>query len=146
MENCVFCGAKLSPFRYDVVHCGTVPQMACKSCIRELASLDDAEVCRRALAGGRTAQPDKVRAHMEVAEQAEEHRFTCLRCGSPMRFGKTLTLDNSPLRDSIFADCFETIPAYCDNCGKIEFFDPNRLSKNEYIAYLIVKDAKKDES
>ena len=143
---CVFCGNKLTPYRYNYVYCGSVPQLVCKSCEKEVSSLDDAEVCRRALAGGRADQPDKVRAHMEVAEHAEEHRFTCLRCGSRMRFGQIMSLDTSPMRDSIFSKSFDTLPVHCDNCGKIEFFDPIRLSKDEHIAYLIVKDAKKDES
>ena len=145
MENkslCVCCGAKLTPFRYDVIWCG-IAQQVCKDCKKELDALDDAERCRRVLQSGRAQEPEKVRALLDVAEGAEEHRFACLRCGSPMRFGEVLTLDNSPLWDSVFSNMFAALPAYCDGCGKIEFFDRDRLSKDKYIAYLIKKDAKK---
>lgn len=140
---CVFCGKKLSAFRYDIVYCGAVAQVVCKDCKKEVDMLPEEERCRRALASGRADQPEKIREAMELAERAEQARMTCLRCGGKLRFGELQSLDNSPLRDSIFADTFEVLPAYCDQCGKIEFFDYEVLSKNKYTAYLMKKDATK---
>lgn len=142
-DVCVFCGKKLSAFRYDVLYCGTVAQMACKECKKELEPLSDSELCRCALNSGRADQPEKVREFMELVDGAEEARYSCLRCGGKLKFGEMLTLDNSPLRDSIFADTFNVVPANCAQCGRIEFFDYEILSKNKYIAYLMKKDATK---
>lgn len=49
-------------------------------------------------------------------------------------------LDNNPLRDTIFKEPFEVLPAYCQDCGKYEFYDPVIARKNKYLAYLIWKD------
>ena len=58
---CVFCGKKLSAFRYDIVYCGAVAQVVCKDCKKEVDMLPEEERCRRALASGRADQPEKIR-------------------------------------------------------------------------------------
>ena len=49
-------------------------------------------------------------------------------------------LDNSPMRDSVFMETFEVLPAYCESCGKYEFYNPVLVRKNKYLAHLIWKD------
>lgn len=143
MENdytCVFCGEKPGVFRSTTVQCGNTWQSACKACEKELNDLDDIERCRRALVRGLAESPDKLRARIDLITEAENHRPACLRCGNKLVFKEIQQLDNSPLRDSIFKDSFEVLPALCETCGKYEFYDPIVVQKNKYLAYLIQKD------
>lgn len=137
---CVFCGEKPGTFRSTTVACGGTVQTACKACEKELNGLDEAEVCRRALVRGIAAYPDRLRDRIELLSTAEEHRPKCLRCGSLLTFMKVQQLDNSPYKDSIFKEPFEVLPAYCESCGKYEFYNPMVVRRNKYLAHLIWKD------
>lgn len=143
-ENvCVFCGQKPGTFRTTGVVCAGTYQTACKSCEKELRELDEAEKCRRALRLGLADFPHKLQERIEVITEAENHRPACLRCGSGLKFGLEEQLDNSPLRDSVFSTTFDVLPAYCESCGKYEFYNPVIARKNKYIAHLIHKDTAK---
>ena len=137
---CVFCGKEISAFGGDVLYCAGVPQDACKGCKKENEPLSDSEKCRNALKLGLADRPDALRQYAEIVEAAEEHRLRCLRCGGGMRFGEELTLDKTPMRDSIFSETFDVLPAYCDGCGKIELFERSVVVKDKHLAYLIKKD------
>ena len=137
---CVFCGQTPGTFRSTTVQCGSTFQLACKACERELKALDDAEKCRRALIRGLAQQPDKLRERIELITDAENHRPKCLQCGSRLVFMKVQELDNSPMHDSIFKDPFVVLPAYCEYCGKYEFYNPDIVQKNKFLSYLIRKD------
>ena len=140
---CVFCGEKPGTFRATTVACGGTVQTACKSCEKELKGLDEAETCRRALVRGIAEYPDRIRDRIELLNTAEEHRPKCLRCGNLLTFMREQQLDNSPLKDSVFMDTFDVLPAFCDSCGKYEFYNPTIVRKNKYLAHLIWKDTKK---
>lgn len=137
---CVFCGETLGVFRSAGINCANTYQPCCKNCAKELKELDEAEQCRRALRLGYAAQPEKLEARIELITSAEEHRPACLRCGAKLKFGSVQYLDNSPMRDSIFSGEFELLPAYCQSCGKYEFYNPVITGRNKFIAYLIAKD------
>lgn len=53
---------------------------------------------------------------------------------------KVQALDNSPMRDTIFKEPFEVLPAYCASCEKYEFYNPTVVRKIKFLAYLIWKD------
>lgn len=137
---CVFCGQKPSAFQGTTVYCGGTYQNVCKTCEKELKSLDEMEICRRALIRGLAEGPDRIRARMELITEAEEQRPKCLLCGEKLIFMKVQSLDNSPMRDTIFTDSFEVLPAYCETCGKYEFFKPAIIRKNKKLVYLVSKD------
>ena len=137
---CVFCGERVGAFKDTWVVCGDTHQFSCKDCAKSLRDLSEEELCRRALRLGRAEYPEKLEEHIELVAKAEEHRPSCLRCGAKLTFGNVQSLDNSPMRDSIFQDTFDVQPAYCESCGKIEFYHPHYVNQNKFIAYLIDKD------
>ena len=137
---CVFCGQKPGTFRSATVQCGNTWQTACKACEKEVRELDEAERCRRALVRGLAELPEKLRERIDLINEAENHRPKCTQCGGKLLFTPVQQLDNSPLHDSIFKDPFEVLPAYCENCGKYEFYNPTVVLNNKYLAYLIEKD------
>ena len=137
---CVFCGQKPGIFRNTTIQCGPTWQPACKACEKELKGLDEVDLCRRALVRGMAENPEILRARIELITEAENHRPQCLRCGSKLSFMKVQELDNSPMRDSIFKEPFEVLPAYCTACGKYEFYNPEVIRKNKYLAHLVNKD------
>lgn len=139
-KACVFCGQTPGTFRSTTVPCGGTFQFACKACEKELRDLDDAEKCRRALIRSLAELPDKLRERIELINEAENHRPKCTQCGGKLVFTPVQELDNSPLRDSIFKEPFEVLPAYCEACGKYEFYNPVVAQRNKYLAYLIEKD------
>ena len=139
-ELCIFCGQKPGTFRSTTLACGSTIQVACKACEKELKDLDEVEVCRRALVRGIAENPERIRARIEVLTEAENHRPKCLRCSTNLTFLKVQELDNSPMRDSIFKEPFEVLPAYCTACGKYEFYNPDVIRKNKYLAHLVNKD------
>ena len=141
-DLCVFCGQKPGVFRDTTVRCGDTLQFACMACERELTGLSELDRCRRALIRGIAVEPEKLRERLELITKSENHRPKCLRCGSELTFMEEQTLDNNPLRDSIFSDSFDVLPAYCKTCGKYELFNPAVIRKNKYLAYLIDKDTK----
>ena len=139
-ELCIFCGQKPGTFRSTTLACGSTIQVACKACEKELKDLDEIEVCRRALVRGIAENPERIRARIELLTEAENHRPKCLRCSTNLTFLKVQELDNSPMRDSIFKEPFEVLPAYCTACGKYEFYNPDVIRKNKYLAHLVNKD------
>ena len=139
-ELCIFCGQKPGTFRSTTLACGSTIQVACKACEKELKDLDEVEVCRRALVRGIAENPERIRARIELLTEAENHRPKCLRCSTNLTFLKVQELDNSPMRDSIFKEPFEVLPAYCSACGKYEFYNPEVIRKNKYLAHLVNKD------
>ena len=139
-ELCIFCGQKPGTFRSTTLACGSTIQVACKACEKELKDLDEVEVCRRALIRGIAENPERIRARIELLTEAENHRPKCLRCSTNLTFLKVQELDNSPMRDSIFKEPFEVLPAYCTACGKYEFYNPDVIRKNKYLAHLVNKD------
>ena len=139
-ELCIFCGQKPGTFRSTTLACGSTIQVACKACEKELKDLDEVEVCRRALVRGIAENPERIRARIELLTEAENHRPKCLRCSTNLTFLKVQELDNSPMRDSIFKEPFEVLPAYCVACGKYEFYNPEVIRKNKYLAHLVNKD------
>ena len=141
-ELCVFCGQKPGTFRGTTIACGNTIQVACKSCEKELKGLDEAEICRKALIRGIAEHPDRIRDRIELLSEAENHRPKCLRCGADLTFMKVQELDNSPMKDSVFAGTFDILPAYCESCGKYEFYNPAIIRQDKYLSYLIWKDTK----
>ena len=141
-ELCVFCGQKPGTFRGTTIACGNTIQVACKSCEKELKGLDEAEICRKALIRGIAEHPERIRDRIELLSEAENHRPKCLRCGTNLTFMKVQELDNSPMKDSVFAGTFDVLPAYCESCGKYEFYNPDVLRANKYLAHLIGKDTR----
>ena len=139
-EICVFCGEAPGVFRSDVVYCGSTAQVSCKTCAKEMAELSEEERCRRALKLGLAEYPDRIQERITLLTEAENHRPACLRCGAGLRFGFVQNLDNSPLRDGIFSETFDVLPAYCTNCGKIEFYHPGYARKDKFVEHLIKKD------
>ena len=139
-ELCIFCGQKPGTFRSTTLACGSTIQVACKACEKELKDLDEVEVCRRALVRGIAENPERIRARIELLTEAENHRPKCLRCSTNLTFLKVQELDNSPMRDSIFKEPFGVLPAYCTACGKYEFYNPDVIRKNKYLAHLVNKD------
>ena len=138
---CVFCGQRIGTFRGTSVQCGGVSQPACRSCALELEPLNDTERCRRALARGLAAEPDRLRFRLQAIEEAEDHRPTCTACGGKLRFRPEQRLDNSPYRDGLLSSTFDVLPACCYGCGRYEFYDPKIARKNPFLAYLIEKDS-----
>ena len=139
-EICVFCGQKPGTFHSTIIQCGPTLQPACKACEKELKGLEEVELCRRALVRGMAENTDRIRERIELITEAENHRPKCLRCGADLTFMEVQELDNSPLKDSIFKEPFEVLPAYCEFCGKFEFYNPEIVRKNKYLVYLIEKD------
>ena len=137
---CVFCGERVGAFKDTWVVCGDTHQFSCKDCAKELRGLSEEEQCRRALQRGCAQQPEKLEERIELITTAEEHRPTCLRCGGKIKFDPVQYLDNSPYRDSVFSEGFEVLPAYCESCGKYEFYKPAVTNTNRFISYLIHKD------
>lgn len=139
-QVCVFCGEKPGTFRSTEVECAGTYQFACKSCEKELRDLDEVEVCRRALMRRLAKDPEVLEKRIALITEAEEHRPACLRCGTKLRFYDEESLDTSPYGDSVLSESLDVIPAVCESCGKMEFFNPVYVRKNKHIAYLIYRD------
>ena len=147
MAICVFCGEKVSEFRVMTTICGRAYLPCCKPCYKEVDPLSQEERCRRALRLGLVKDPQMLEDYLkeaeeaaEVARTAEEHRPACLRCGGKLRFQEEQMLDNSPLRDGLLSSTFDVLPAFCESCGKYEFYNPSVLKKNKHLAFLLKKD------
>lgn len=140
-EVCVFCGEEIGYIRSEYVSCGPVCQWACKQCAREIEPLSAVERCRRALQRGVTEARQSMEEYIEMVDGAEEARPACLRCGAKLRFGWTITLDDTPYRDGLLSSGgFAILPAYCQNCGKMELYSPGYISNNKLLSYLVKKD------
>ena len=147
-ETCVFCGNEVGFLHSDFVTCGPTGQCACKACAKEVKNLDNPERCRRALQRGLAKDAHRLQEFLDqtaqhaqeclnIAENAESSRPTCLRCGEKLYFGQIQTLDSSPYRDGLFSSTFDILPAYCKACGKLEFYDPAYISNNQLLSHLV---------
>lgn len=139
-ERCVFCGQPVSAFRSTSVLCANTHQLSCKSCEKEMNTLSDIDRCRRALQRGLAHRPEYLQEQIELNATAEEHRPKCILCGAKMIFMQEQLFDNSPHYDGILSRGFEVLPAYCNVCGRFEFFNPTIIQKNRYLKYLRNKD------
>jgi len=135
-RNCVFCGEKLGLFQFNDIRCADTLQMCCKTCAGEMAKVNEAERCRRALRLGFAAEPEKLQAYVDMSEKAEKRRPACTHCGTKLRFMAHQYLDNSPVGNGRFT----VIPAYCEACGKCEFYLPEIVGKIEELAFLVRSD------
>ena len=133
---CVFCGEKLGLFQFNDIRCADTLQMCCKTCAGEMAKVNEAERCRRALRLGFAAEPEKLQAYVDMSEKAEKRRPACTHCGTKLRFMAHQYLDNSPVGNGRFT----VIPAYCEACGKCEFYLPEIVGKIEELAFLVRSD------
>jgi len=141
-DRCVFCGKSVGTFRSTNVLCGSIYQLSCKDCARELEALDHTERCRRALLRGLADRPEKLREFLQVNTEAEDHRLKCLRCGGRMIYMEEQSFDNTPHGDSVFHGSFDAIPAWCESCGRYEFFNPAIIRKNPFLNHLFQKGTK----
>lgn len=139
---CVFCGEKLSKFRSATVQCGNTWQPACKNCEKEVKELAEVELCQRALVRGMANDPERLSARIALINEAEDHRPKCAQCGGKMTFMDAQELENTPYRKQFVTEPFEILPACCEACGKYEFYKPEIVLKNKYLAYLIGKDTR----
>ena len=142
-ELCVFCGQRPGTFRSTTVWCGNTLQPACKSCEKEVKDLDELALCQRALSRGLAVNAERLRERIALITEAEDHRPKCTGCGEKLVFRKEQSLDNSPMRDTIFREPFCVLPACCPVCGRYAFYDPMIVRRNKYLAYLISKDTQK---
>ena len=131
---CVFCGQKPGAFRSATIQCGGTRQLSCKACEKELEGLDEVELCHRALVRGIAEHPEQLKERIDLITEAEHHRPKCLRCGDSLSFMEIQELDNSPMGDGIFTETFDVLPAYCPSCGKYEFYHPETVRKDKYLA------------
>lgn len=139
-DRCVFCGQPVNPFRANSVQCGNIYQLACKTCAKELNALEPEERCRRALLRGLADRPERIQEFLKVNAEAEDHRPACPSCGGKLRYLGEQSMDSSPLRDGIFSSVFVVMTACCPDCGRYEFFNPEIVRKNPFLAHLILKD------
>ena len=135
-RNCVFCGEKLGLLQFNDIRCADTLQPCCKSCAGEMEKIGETERCRRALRLDYAVNPEKLQAYLDMHEKAEAARPVCGHCGTKLRFMAPQYLDNSPVGSSRFA----VIPAYCETCGKCEFYLPEIVKKNAYLDFLICSD------
>ena len=137
---CVFCGQRPGLFQTTDVQCGPTWQTACKACAKEVKDLSEIELCQRALRLGFAQDAQKLEQRVALISEAEDHRPKCLRCGKPMFYMETQTLDSSPMRDGLLSTTFSVLPAVCKACGRLEFYDPAIVRNDKHTAYLIWKD------
>ena len=133
---CVFCGEKLGLFQFSDIRCADTLQQCCKTCLGEMAKVNEAERCRRALRLNYAISPEKLQAYVDMSEKAEARRPACTNCGTKLRFKDQQYLENGPGAGIWFA----VIPAYCETCGKCEFYLPEVVEKNEEMAFLVRSD------
>ncbi len=137
---CVFCGGKLGMFGSTDISCGGTYQPCCKSCAKEIEPLSEIEQCRRALQHGLAKSPEKLEARIDLIETAPTCRPACLRCGGKLKYLPIKHLDSSPAFDGILSSAFPVLPAFCEACGKYEFFEPNTVKADEKLAWLVRHD------
>ena len=140
-EICVFCGNEVGSVRGEYISCGPIYQWACKNCAREVKPLGETDRARRILQRRFTSQTAAFEEYVAMVDGAEEARPACLRCGAKLKFGRAVTLDDTPYRDGLLASSgFSVLPAYCHNCGKMEIYNPGYILNNKLFSYLVAKD------
>lgn len=136
-DRCVFCGEKVGSWRSTNVLCGKTYQLACGDCAREMNALDHTERCRRALLRGLAYRPEQLREYIEIVTTAEDRRPKCPSCGGRIQFMGERLLDRA---DSIYPAVFSVLPAYCADCGRYEFYNPDIVRRNPFLEHLFLKD------
>lgn len=139
-EICAVCGESISGFKVVTLVVGKTSQTFCPGCAKEAQGMGEAELCRHVLSRSWAKNREKIQQRMDLVVAAEEARPKCLRCGTPIKFTGKVTLDASPMRDTLFSKTFDLIPAYCPNCFKMEFFAPEMIRQNELMALLYSQD------
>ena len=139
-KTCVFCGEKLGLFGSTHISCAGTYQPCCKNCSKEIEPLSEIEQCRRALQSGLAVSPEKLEERIRFMETVPDSRLACLRCGGPMKFLSVRLLDSSPAFDGVLSTSFPVLPAFCEKCGKYEFFEPNTVRADARLAWLIRHD------
>ena len=137
---CVFCGETIGFFNAYTIRCAGSKYPCCKNCANELQEASEEELCRRALRLGLVEPPERLEERLVLLTESEDHRPACLRCGAKLKFGRVQQLDNTPIRDGMFTETFDVQPAYCESCGKIEFYHPDYVARNKFLAFLVEKD------
>lgn len=134
---CVFCGEKRGMFGSGDILCAGVYQPCCRACGKELADLSEEEQCRRALRLGLARSPEKLEEHIGLIESAQKARPTCLRCGGRLKFQPVKLMQST---NGLLNTSFALLPAFCESCGKYEFFEPDTVRANAKLAWLVRHD------
>ena len=109
----------------------------CRICGREVTGLPEEEQCRRALKLGLARDPEKLEERIQFIESARSARPACLRCGGKLKYQTVKAMHNT---DSVLNIGFPVLPAFCEKCGKYEFFEPNTVRADARLAWLIRHD------
>lgn len=127
-------------FREESIIVGKTRQTCCSNCAKEVKDLSELELCRLSLQRGYAQNREKIEARVQLITQAEQARPKCLRCGGRMKFAERITLDSSPMRDTVFSSTYALLPCKCTACFRMEFYSPEVLKNDEMIAYLYSQD------
>jgi len=133
---CVFCGGTVGLLGSSDMPCAGTFQPCCRTCGREVTGLPEEEQCRRALKLGLARSPEILEERIRFVESARAARPTCLRCGGNLKFETAKIMQNA----SILNPTFAVLPAFCEKCGKYEFFEPNTVRADAKLAWLIRHD------
>ena len=117
--------------------CAGTFQPCCRVCGREVTGLPEEEQCRRALKLGLARDPEKLEERIQFIESARSARPACLRCGGKLKYQTVKAMHNT---DSVLNIGFPVLPAFCEKCGKYEFFEPNTVRADARLAWLIRHD------
>ena len=134
---CVFCGEKVGLLGSSDMPCAGTFQPCCRICGREVTGLPEEEQCRRALKLGLARDPEKLEERIQFIESARSARPACLRCGGKLKYQTVKAMYNT---DSVLNIGFPVLPAFCEKCGKYEFFESNTVRADARLAWLIRHD------
>ena len=134
---CVFCGEKVGLLGSSDMPCAGTFQPCCRICGREVTGLPEEQQCRRALKLGLARDPEKLEERIQFIESARSARPACLRCGGKLKYQTIKAMHNT---DSVLNIGFPVLPAFCEKCGKYEFFEPNTVRADARLAWLIRHD------
>ena len=134
---CVFCGEKVGLLGSSDMPCAGTFQPCCRICGREVTGLPEEEQCRRALKLGLARDPEKLEERIQFIESARSARPACLRCGGKLKYQTVKAMHNT---DSVLNIGFPVLPAFCEKCGKYEFFEPSTVRADAKLAWLIRHD------
>jgi hypothetical protein len=134
---CVFCGEKVGLLGSSDMPCAGTFQPCCRICGREVTGLPEEEQCRRALKLGLARDPEKLEERIQFIESARSARPACLRCGGKLKYQTVKAMHNT---DSVLNIGFPVLPAFCEKCGKYEFFEPTTVRADARLAWLIRHD------
>lgn len=139
-DICAICGETPGLLKSVTIVIGKTTQVVCSDCAKEVQGMGEVALCRHALSRCYAKSRDKIQARLDFITAAEEARPKCMRCNTPLKFSAKVTLDASPMRDSIFSSTFDLIPAHCPSCFKMELFSPEMLQQSEWMLCLYTQD------